>query len=235
MSVSFNVSCSYPAGATIYAQCFYMGNAVGSPIEATPYPADDSEYGVSLASIQSPVDQVKWYINSVSDTNAIWNTTGLNWNGTTDITNSLLLTNIGELATQSQITSLQSTLLLAIGSTGTPSGLTAVDHNYGGTNQLQYVDPNGNPIVGGKILVFSLDSYQQATELPPPENWAVGSTTTVATGYWASKIWLDAGEYVVQFSFLPIYAPVTANIIVGDPIISSSGSDGTGAGGSWNV
>ncbi len=103
-----------------------------------------------------------------------------------------------------------------LGSGETPL-TTPIDQDYGGENALQYVDPDGNPVEGGKVLVFTRDSYLRSVDPVPPDSWAVGNTTTITDGQWADQIWLGNGEYVVQMSLSGLYAPAIAHITVGDP------------------
>jgi hypothetical protein len=75
-------------------------------------------------------------------------------------------------------------------------GITAVDHNYGGTDALAYQAGGGYGIVGATILAY-LSSDYAAGHFDP--QYVVGRTTTVAGGRWNTPLFLGPGTYTLVF------------------------------------
>jgi ribosomal protein S6E (S10) len=131
------------------------------------------------------------------------------------------------LTIKNEVEALQAELARVELATGSISGLVRVDHNYGTTDNLRYLNHLGSPISGAQILVFTQDAYQRRTETTPPDSWAIGSASTLPDGRWSNAVLLPAGLYVVQMRLDSLYSPTVTPIVVGVP----DGVDGS----VWNV
>jgi hypothetical protein len=98
-------------------------------------------------------------------------------------------------------------------------GTIAVDHNYGGQENLIYaVSIDGCPIIGAAVYVFTRAVFDEL-ETDTPRNLAVASTTTRANGRWTESLRLDPGEYAILFEKLGEYGPDVAYIEVTAPAL----------------
>lgn len=85
-----------------------------------------------------------------------------------------------------------------------------LDEDYGGENELQLTDLNGDPIENAQVRVYKKIDYDL-------ENYeaAVGVTTTDAAGGWVNPIMVEAGfTYTIHFFKPNAYGPATVEIIV---------------------
>lgn len=85
-----------------------------------------------------------------------------------------------------------------------------LDENYDIEDQLQYKDPDGNPIENAQIRVYKKTDYDL-------ENYTacIGVTTTDATGGWVDPVIVEAGfTYTIQFYKPGAYGPDTQEIII---------------------
>lgn len=86
----------------------------------------------------------------------------------------------------------------------------ALNEDYGASNQLQYKDPDGEPIADAQVRVYKKVDYDL-------ENFeaAVGVTTTDADGCWVDPVTVEAGyTYVVQFFKPGSFGPDTTEVVV---------------------
>ena len=96
-------------------------------------------------------------------------------------------------------------------------GTIAVDHNYGGQENLIYAASiDGCPIIGASVYVFTRAVYDEL-ETDTPRNLAVSGTTTRANGRWTESLKLDPGEYAILFEKLGEYGPDIAYVEVTTP------------------
>jgi hypothetical protein len=78
-----------------------------------------------------------------------------------------------------------------------------IDHNTGGVNALQYVNPDGDGIEGAYIRIYKKPDYDARLF-----SKVVGLTKTTATGAWASPIMVEPGHtFVVQFHLPDRWGP----------------------------
>jgi hypothetical protein len=85
-----------------------------------------------------------------------------------------------------------------------------LDQDYGGTNELQPVDPDGSPLVAVQVRVWKKIDFDVG-------NFAatVGTTSTEALGKWAQPITVEAGfTYVIQFFKPGAFGPNTQEVII---------------------
>jgi hypothetical protein len=86
----------------------------------------------------------------------------------------------------------------------------ALNQNTGGTNNLQYVAPNGCGIGGAVIQVFTLADYNAANLTSP-----IGVTNTNPDGTWCNSIMCPIGQtYAVQFFSLSAWGPDVVEVSV---------------------
>lgn len=86
----------------------------------------------------------------------------------------------------------------------------ALSHNTGGPDTLSYVAPNGAPIAGATVRVYTNADWQaQALQNP------LGVTVTDANGRWTSPVFVPAGNtYVIQYQLPSVYGPDTTSVTV---------------------
>jgi hypothetical protein len=107
-------------------------------------------------------------------------------------------------------------------------GTIAVDHNYGGTDELAYTY-KGEGIVGATILVYDKCTYDANIKPPADPNCptnqalsplispdlAIASTATTANGRWREAVMLcPCGEYVLLFDKPGEFGPDVCNLTV---------------------
>ncbi len=100
-------------------------------------------------------------------------------------------------------------------------GSVAVDHNYGGTENLIYSAAGGCAIIGADVYVFDKATFD-ATGPATARTLAVAKTTTRANGRWTESLNLNPGEYAVLFEKLGEYGPDVEYIEVVEPITPTS-------------
>lgn len=100
-------------------------------------------------------------------------------------------------------------------------GCVTVDHDFGGTDALQYLNAAGAPVEGATVLAFYTSVYT-ANSGQPPATLAVASTTTDAAGRWTSTLRLNPGSYTLVFQLAGAFGPDTAVITVNHPPSSFS-------------
>lgn len=90
------------------------------------------------------------------------------------------------------------------------ANVTPLNENYGGTNALQYVNPNGVPIEGATVRVYTKSDWDAKRY-----SKVVGLTATTALGAWVSPILVEPGNtFVVQYHLPNVYGPDTVEITV---------------------
>lgn len=107
---------------------------------------------------------------------------------------------------------------------GSGEGSVAVDHDYGGTDELIYQDAAGCPVVGATILAFTKAVFDAAAPGRPDPADAVASSTTAANGRWTYAMKLDPGEYVLVFEKTGHFGPDDHPLTVTTTGSSSSSS-----------
>lgn len=98
----------------------------------------------------------------------------------------------------------------------TGCGTVVVDQDYGGPDNLIYTQPDGCPIVGADIYVFTKTDFD-AHGIPINRHLAVGKTTTRVNGRWTQSIRLDAGDYVILYEKPGEFGPDTYDLEVTAP------------------
>jgi hypothetical protein len=94
-----------------------------------------------------------------------------------------------------------------------------VNHNYGGADQLSYIDAAGRGVTGANIYIFKQADVVAAHPAMPNRELAVAATTTVANGRWATATRLDAGNYGVLYEKIGAYGPDLYPIVVTLPTV----------------
>ena len=84
----------------------------------------------------------------------------------------------------------------------------SIDHSYGLSDALRYMDAGGNPIADAQIRVYLKSDYD-ARRLEAP----VGTTVTTAHGRWQNPILVRTGyNYVVRFEAPNRFGPDVVTI-----------------------
>jgi len=91
------------------------------------------------------------------------------------------------------------------------TGAIPVDHDYGGTDTLRIVDPDGAGIQDATITGYLADDYNAGNRTV---NYVRGRTTTSVSGRWRSPLSLDAGSYVLVIAKPPEYLTVVQALTV---------------------
>ncbi len=94
------------------------------------------------------------------------------------------------------------------------SGAILVNHNYGGTDNLRYVAPNGVGIDNATIQVFVKSDYDAGKR---GRGYIIAESVTGTDGRWVRDVALDPGEYTVVFFKQGLYSPTVTNITVANP------------------
>jgi hypothetical protein len=94
---------------------------------------------------------------------------------------------------------------------GTGSGAVLVDHDYGGDDELAYLDQHGVGIVGGTIKAFLTADYDAGDR---DSAHVRGQTTTDPMGRWLNPIALDPGDYTLIFYKPGYFNPTVEEITV---------------------
>ena len=104
-------------------------------------------------------------------------------------------------------------------------GNIVVDHNYGGADQLSYINATGEGVIGANVYVFKQADVTAANPDMPNRSLAVATTTTTANGRWASPTRLNAGNYSVLYEKLGEYGPdlypITVTLPVSVPVVAT--------------
>ena len=90
-------------------------------------------------------------------------------------------------------------------------GTTYVDHDYGGTDNYQYVTPGGQPIAGAEVRVYLKSDYDANRR---STSYIVARTTTRTDGRWTMALMLDPDNYVLLFNKPNAYGPNAVNLTV---------------------
>lgn len=77
------------------------------------------------------------------------------------------------------------------------TGSVLVDHNYGGSNALAYLDPHGAGIDGAAVQAFRASDFNAGRRAA---TYVVGRTRTNIDGHWVLPLALDPGAYVLMFN-----------------------------------
>lgn len=94
-----------------------------------------------------------------------------------------------------------------------PTGLgaVAVDHNYGGTDALRYVDGAGSGIDNADIWIYLKSDYDAGRV---SSNYVKAKTNTDVNGRWANPVNLDPATYTIHVYKQGEYGPDTQEITV---------------------
>lgn len=90
------------------------------------------------------------------------------------------------------------------------ANVTPVNEHWGGVNALQYLTPNGDPINGATVRIYTLADWtaQRYSKV-------VGLTKTNAAGGWVSPILVEPGNtFVVQYHLPDQWGPDTIEITI---------------------
>ncbi|MGD0462177.1 MAG: hypothetical protein ABSB74_06790 [Tepidisphaeraceae bacterium] len=80
------------------------------------------------------------------------------------------------------------------GNVGAGGGPIAINHNTGGTDNLRYVDSNGNGVEGAQVLIYL------ATNWPSQPDLVQAAAATGPDGGWLSPAYVQSGTYVAVFT-----------------------------------
>jgi len=94
------------------------------------------------------------------------------------------------------------------------TGAVLIDHNYGGTDNLRYLAPNGLGIDNATILAYFKSDYDAGKR---GRGYLVAETRTNAEGRWVRPMVLDPGEYAIVFFKQGAYSPSVKYITVEEP------------------
>lgn len=95
-------------------------------------------------------------------------------------------------------------------STSQAAAQVPITHNTGGVDALRYVAPNGNPIAGATVRVYTNADWVSLSLSTP-----VGVTVTDSTGRWVDPIFVTSGNtYWVQFELSRSYGPDSVSVAV---------------------
>lgn len=87
---------------------------------------------------------------------------------------------------------------------------TLIDEDFGGNDNLRYMDGDSNPVDGADIRVYTKQDYDAGNV-----DEAIGVTTTDGTGRWTNPIPVARGQtYTVHFHKPHHNGPTTVNITV---------------------
>ena len=85
-----------------------------------------------------------------------------------------------------------------------------LDADYGSVGALTYITPDGDPIEGATIRVYTYADWEARNY-----SKVVGLTRTTSTGAWLSPILVEPGNtFVVQYHLPNVYGPQTVEITV---------------------
>jgi hypothetical protein len=102
------------------------------------------------------------------------------------------------------------------------NGDTCIDQDYGGTDNMAYVDSEGNAVVGATILAFNKADYDAGARSP---SQAVASSSTTAGGRWTFQMCLCCGrDYVLVFEKAGCFGPDVLPLSLPCANMSSSSS-----------
>ena len=96
-------------------------------------------------------------------------------------------------------------------------GIFAVDHNFGGPDNLAYRDGTNCAIEGAYVYVFRRADYIAAQPAKPNKALAIANTNTAANGRWTKALKLDPGNYALLFEKPGDYGPDVHFITVTAP------------------
>jgi hypothetical protein len=92
------------------------------------------------------------------------------------------------------------------------TGDIAVDHNYGGTDNLSYQTASGQGIADAVIEVFTQTDWDLGNRHP---SYAVALSRSMADrGRWVRQVMLDAGNYMLRYSKAQAYGPDLKDLVV---------------------
>ncbi len=85
-----------------------------------------------------------------------------------------------------------------------------LDENYTGSGAYRYVSPEGVPVEGAIVRVYTLADWNAAIYTR-----VVGITTTTSTGSWKSPILVEPGNtYMLQYHLPNVYGPDLVELTV---------------------
>lgn len=87
----------------------------------------------------------------------------------------------------------------------------AVDHNWQGADNYQYITKEGVPVGDAQVLVYLRSDYDAFRR---SNDYLKGVTSTNVNGRWRKQVMLDPESYIVQFHKSGKYGPDTAALTV---------------------
>jgi hypothetical protein len=86
----------------------------------------------------------------------------------------------------------------------------ALNHDFGGVDELQYVDTNSQPIASAQVRVFKKADFDLNQGIPP-----LATTQTDSNGRWNNTIFVEAGfTFVIQFFKQSAFGPDNKEVVV---------------------
>lgn len=98
----------------------------------------------------------------------------------------------------------------------TGCGETAVTQNYVSPDRHSYIGPDGCPIAGADVYIFTKDLYE-IYGVQISRDLAVARTTTTANGRWVREIKLDPGDYAIIYEKPGEFGPDADFVAVVEP------------------
>jgi len=102
------------------------------------------------------------------------------------------------------------------------SGCVLIDHDYTGTDELQYQGGDCCGIAGAEITAFTKADWDLGHR---SSNAVVATSHTNANGRWAWAMKLNPGVYVLKFERIPDFGPDIVEVTVTAPEPESDGMD----------
>jgi hypothetical protein len=96
-------------------------------------------------------------------------------------------------------------------------GSVTVDHDYGGEDELAYLDAADCPVVGAYVYVFKQINFAASLPAYPARETATAATITRTNGRWTHALKLDPGNYVILYEKPGEYGPDINNLTVAAP------------------
>jgi len=91
------------------------------------------------------------------------------------------------------------------------TGAVMVNHDYGGTDNLRYVGPNGSGIENGSIICYLKEDYDAERR---SRGFIIAETRTNVDGRWTREMYLTPGDYTLVFFKSGEYSPTVKEITV---------------------
>lgn len=92
-------------------------------------------------------------------------------------------------------------------------GTIEVDHDYGGTDNLQYVTNDGNGIGGATVRAYLASEYSQGNR---SQSYIVAVVNTASDGRWVRSMMLEADVYTLVYYKSGAFGPDVKQVTISD-------------------